>query len=153
VKKFKLSICAITIALAFNMNAHSESMSKSQYVAISKKIAAEYKASKLACDAFSGNAKDICLAEAKGKRSVAAAYLESAYQPSADNRYKARVAKADADYAVARQKCDDKAGNNKDVCIKEAKTINTSVISDAKLEKQSRKANAEASEKSIDAKD
>ncbi|HEY0841861.1 hypothetical protein [Methylotenera sp.] len=152
-KKFKLSILAITITLAFNMNASAESMSKNQYEATVKKINAEHKAAKLSCDAFSGNANDICMAEAKGKSNVAEANLEATYQPSADNRYKAHVAKADADYALAEQKCDDKAGNNKDVCLKEAKAVNTRLISDAKLEKQSRKANAEANEKSMDAKD
>ena len=32
-------------------------------------------------------------------------------------------AKADATYNVAKEKCDDKAGNAKDVCVQEAKAI------------------------------
>lgn len=152
-KKIKLSILTITIALAFNINANAESMSKNQYETTSKKIDVDYKAARSACDSLSANANDICLAEAKGRSSVAEANLEAVYKPTADNRYKAHVAKADADYAVAEQKCDDKAGNDKDVCMKEAKAINTRLIANAKLEKQSRKANAEANEKSMDAKD
>lgn len=31
-----------------------------------------------------------------------------------------RVAMADANYAVAKEKCDDFAGNVKDVCVKES---------------------------------
>jgi hypothetical protein len=31
------------------------------------------------------------------------------------------MAKVDADYAVAKEKCDDFSGNAKDVCVKEAK--------------------------------
>jgi len=57
----------------------------------------------------------------QGKEKVAKAELEARYKPSEKNRYQARVAQADADYSVAKEKCDDKAGNEKDVCVKEAK--------------------------------
>lgn len=152
-KNFKLSILTITIALAFNINANAEPISKSEYETTQKRIEADYKAAKAACGSLSGNANDICKAEAKGKSNIAEAELEATYKPSLDNIYKARVAKADASYAVAKQKCDDKSGNDKDVCLKEAKAINTRAISNAKLEKQSGKANTEANEKSMDAKD
>jgi len=50
---------------------------------------------------LSGNTKDICIAEAKGKEKVAKAELEARNEPTAKNRYDALIAKAEADYAVA----------------------------------------------------
>ncbi len=48
--------------------------------------AAQYKADKDACSSLSGNAKDICIAEAKGKDNVALADAEAAYQNTAKHR-------------------------------------------------------------------
>ena len=56
------------------------------------------------------------MAEAKGKESVAKAELEVEYKPSPKARYEARVAKAEADFKVAKEKCNDKGGNMKDLC-------------------------------------
>ena len=42
-------------------------------------------------------------------------------KPSIKTRYKARVAKADADYSVAIEKCGVLAGDAKGMCLKEAK--------------------------------
>jgi hypothetical protein len=123
VKKIKLSILSIAIALAFNINANAESMSKNQYESTSTKIDIDYKSAKSACDSLSANANDICLAEAKGKSSVAKANLEAVYKPSADNRYKAHVAKADADYAVAEQKCDVKLATIKTYASKKLRRL------------------------------
>ena len=36
---------------------------------------------------------------------------------------KVLVAKAESAYAVAKERCDDKSGNAKDVCVKEAKAV------------------------------
>ena len=44
----------------------------------------------------------------------------------------ALIARADAEYAVAKEKCDDFAGNAKDVCVKEAKATFTKAKVDAK---------------------
>jgi hypothetical protein len=62
-------------------------------------------------------------AEAKGKDKVAEAELEAQYKSSKKATYEVSVIRAEADYAVAREKCDDKAGNDKDVYVKEAKAL------------------------------
>ena len=81
---------------------------------------------------FDGNAEDICLAEAEGKEEVAKAELEARYKPSRENDYQVKVAKAKADYRVAKERCDDRSGNAKDVCLKEAKAAEAAAIADAK---------------------
>jgi hypothetical protein len=44
------------------------------------------------------------------------------------------VAKAEADYRVAKERCDDQAGNVKDVCLEEAKAAEAAAKADAKRE-------------------
>jgi uncharacterized membrane protein YqiK len=150
-KNFNISAIALAIGLIFSASAMAESMTKNQYKSHVKSIESEYKVDKTGCDSSAGNAKDICIAEAKGKQSVAKAELEANYKPSIKTRYDANVAKADADYSVAIEKCDDKAGNDKDVCVKEAKAAKVHQIADAKKQMKSKKANAEAKETSGDA--
>ena len=42
------------------------------------------------------------------------------------------IAKAEAEYAVAKERCDDQAGNAKDVCVKEAKSAQTAAKANAR---------------------
>ena len=85
-------------------------------------IEAEYKAEKARCDTMSGNAKDVCIKEAKGKENVAKASLDARADPSERNRRKVEEAKAEAKYEVAKERCDDmQAKDLKNACQKEAK--------------------------------
>jgi hypothetical protein len=104
------------------------------YVADKERIEREYKADKQRCDSLSGNAEDICEAEAKGREEVAKAQLEDKYRPSRESQYEVRAAKAKADYRVAKERCDDLSGNVKDVCLQEAKAAQAAAIADAKRE-------------------
>jgi hypothetical protein len=99
----------------------STPISKEAYTQAKKDADAQYKVDKDACSSLSGNAKDICVAEAKGKDKVTKADAEAAYANTPKARENARVAHAQAIYHVAIEKCDDLAGNRKDVCVKEAK--------------------------------
>jgi len=58
------------------------------------------------------------------------------------------VVKAEADHAAARQRCDDLAGNAKDVCIKQATAVETAAKADAKAQLTTANAKAVANEKS-----
>lgn len=149
----KLTLNALTLAvsLAFSAGAIAEGMSKVDYKAGKDKISAEYKTAKASCDSFSGNAKDVCKAEASGKEMVAGAELEASYHPDAKHRNDILIAKADADYGIAAEKCDDMAGNAKDVCVKEAKAAQTASKADAKAKMKAAEANAVANEKVVDA--
>ena len=150
-KKLNISVIAVAIGLAFSFGAMAQSMSKDEYRAGTDTIVAEFKSAKASCDALSANAKDVCMAEANGKEKVAKAELEARYKPSEKARYDARVAKAQADYSVAKEKCDDKAGNEKDVCVKEAKAAETRAKADAKAQMKISQANRAAKETSGEA--
>jgi hypothetical protein len=100
---------------------------------------------------MSGNAKDICMAEASGKEKVAKAELEANYKPSGKASRKVRDEKVEADYKVAMEKCNDKGGNVKDVCVKEAKAAMKSAKADAKANKKVGEARKDATEDKRDA--
>ena len=110
-------------------------LSKDGYAMAKTDADAQYKVDKDACASLAGNAKDICMAEAKGKDNVAKADAEAAYQNTAKHRENARVARAQANYDVANEKCDDLAGNAKDVCVKEAKAGLVKGKADAKVDR------------------
>ena len=149
--KFNIAPIAMALGLAFSTVAMAQAVSKEDYQTGKDRIAAEYKSDKTGCSSLSGNANDICMAQAHGKEKVAMANLEASYKPTVKNHYEARVAKAEADYSVAKQRCDNLAGNAKDVCVKEAQAAETAAKADAKAQMKTSEANATANEKSTDA--
>lgn len=150
--KPNINAIALAFTLAFSVSAMAEGvMSKTDYKAAKEKIAADYKLAKSACDPLSGNAKDICVVAAKGNMNVSQAELHAGDEPGLKARYKVSIAKAEADYAVANERCDDKSGNVKDICVKEAKAAQAIAKADAKAKMKSADANATANEKATDA--
>ena len=121
------------VALCAASGAFGANMSKPEYTAAKDRIEADYKADRNACDKFSGNTKDICKEKAQGKEKVALAELEYSDSGKPADATKVAVARADAGYAVAKQMCDDKSGNAKDVCVSEAKATRTKALTDARL--------------------
>jgi hypothetical protein len=113
----------------------STPMTKDNYAMAKKDADAQYKIDKEACSSLNGNAKDICVAEAKGKDNAAKADAEALYANTPKARESARVAHAKATYDVSVEKCDDLAGNRKDVCVKEAKAAFVRAKADAKVDR------------------
>lgn len=142
--KMKFNVIAGAITLALSSGVMAQMMSKDQYKSAKDGIAADYKTAKVDCDSFAGNAKDICMAQANGKEKVAITELDAENNPSANARYKVRIARADADYAVAKEKCDDRAGNIKDVCMKQAKAAEVAAKADATVQMKTANANEKA---------
>ena len=139
-------------ASAAQMNAPMTApISKASYTQAAKDADAQYKIDKDACAPLSGNAKDICVAEAKGKASVAKAEAEAAYKHTPAARENARIAHAQANYNVAIEKCDDLAGNRKDVCVKEAKSELVKGKANAKVDRVAADTNKEAATKQAEA--
>ena len=110
-------------------------ISKDAYDTAVRNADTQNRMDKDACSSRSGNAKDICLAEANGKEKVAKADAEAAYRNTPIARESARVTRAEATYGVAKEKCDDLAGNTKDVCAKEADAALVKAKADAKVDR------------------
>ncbi len=131
----KLNVTLAVVGFSFSLGVMAEqNMPYDVYMADKDRIQREYDVDKERCDSLAGNAEDICEAEAKGKKEVAEAELEARYKPSRKASYEVAVAKAEADYRVAKERCDDQAGNVKDVCLEEAKAAEAAAKADAKRE-------------------
>jgi hyperosmotically inducible protein len=102
------------------------------YRNVSQKAATEYKAATAKCDAKSGNDKDVCMAEAKAARARTESEAIAKYNNSEKGRAGARSKVAEADYEVAKAKCDAKSGAEKDSCMDNAKSVRTAALADAK---------------------
>lgn len=148
---FSLKWVALAAGLAFGAAVSAQSLPKDDYRAGKDRIATESKAAKAACTELFGNARSVCEAEASGAGKVAGAELDASYEPTLKSRNEVRVVKAEADHAVARQRCDDLAGNAKEVCIKEAAALETAAKADAKARLTTAKAKAVANERSASA--
>ncbi len=148
----KLTIALMSAAaLGLSGTALAQTMSKDAHDTAIKNAEAQYKVDKANCDGMSGNAKDVCVEEAKGKEKVAKADADAALQNTPKAREEARLARADATYSVAKEKCDDLAGNNKDVCVKEANAAHVKAKADAKVDRVAADTRKDANEKLSDA--
>lgn len=146
----KLMISAIGAALALAFSAGvmaAPTMSKADYKAAQDSIAADYKSAKAACESKTANAKDICMAEAHGRQKVAMAELNARNTPSSNTRLAVLLAKADSDYALAKEKCDDRTGSDKQVCVKEARSAHASATAAARAEEKTASKPASTSKK------
>jgi hypothetical protein len=141
---------ALASMLAFSAT-HAAGMSKEEHKAAEDRIEAEYKSAKAACDGMKDNAKDICNAEAKAKQKVAKAELDAQSSGKPADRTKVAMTRAEANYEIAKEKCDDLKGNDKDVCMKQAKATETKAKADAKAAKETSEARKDASEDKRDA--
>jgi hypothetical protein len=126
-------------------------ISKDAYDLAIKNAEAQYKVNMDACSSRSGNAKDICLAEANGKEKVAKGDAEAAYKNTPTAREGARVTRAEATYNVAKEKCDELSGNPKDVCVKEADAALVKAKADAKVDRVAADTRQESATKQADA--
>jgi hypothetical protein len=126
-------------------------MSKDSYTAAKTSADAQYKIDNDACASMSGNAKDICVAQAKGNEGIAKADAEAAYENTPTAREAARVAHAHARHDVSVEKCDDLAGNRKDVCVKEADAALVKAKADAKVDRVAADSRQDAAAKQADA--
>ena len=154
---FTIQHCKTAAAMAalstafITSGAFAATMARADYSSTKDRISAEYKAAKALCDPLTGNQKDICKEQAKGKEKVARAELEYNYTGKMADSNKIAVAKADSTYAVAKEMCDDKAGKDKNVCVTEAKATRTKALADAKLNKKVGEARMDAVEDKRDA--
>ena len=110
-------------------------INRTDYLAGKDRISADYKVDKAACGQTTANAKDICMLQAKGKEAVARAELEAGYTGKPADAAKVPVVRADTAFKIAKERCDDLAGNPKASCRTEAKAAHEKALADAKLSK------------------
>ena len=106
--------------------------------------ASNYKVARARCDAIAGNPKDVCVAEAKAARVRTEEEAGAYYKNTLKAYTKSRVKIAEATYDLDKAKCGALAGNQKDVCISQAKATLISVQADAKADSKTIEARADA---------
>lgn len=146
--KYRRSPLLAALAAAFTLSFAATAPQAADDMRAQQKdrIEADSKAAREACGRLSGNARDICTAEARGKEKIALAELEAGREGGGGMGGKSKVAeaRAEAAYEVAKEKCDDRAGNDKDVCMKDAKAAHTRAKADAQAARTSADARREA---------
>ncbi len=113
-----------------------QAQSQAAYMAGKARISAELEADVHACAVHAGNARDVCLAQANAKKEIARAELKygSSDKPADANRV--LKARAEAAYSVAWQKCHAQAGNTRDLCVTQAKAIETRELAAVKAKQK-----------------
>lgn len=147
--KFQIIPTVALLAMAIALPA--QALTKTEYKAAGQLLTGDRKAAVTACSSATGNAKSLCVVEAKGKYEIASAELDAKYKPSAKADRKVRDKRADAAYDIAKAKCSDLSGNPKDVCVKDAKAAKVAAKADAKVAKVASEANVDTSKKVAEA--
>ena len=122
----KLLLALLTTAslTAMSLNttaAEKMGHTKAEYNAAKARADADYNAARTHCKDISGNDRDVCVQKAKAARSKAKAEAKANFEGTGEAKLDAREEIIEADYKVAKEKCDSLAGDAKDVCVAEAK--------------------------------
>lgn len=125
------TLTAITLCAA-SAFVSAQTMNKAEYDAAKDRIEMNAKNDKKACDAMKDNAKDVCQVEAKSKEKVEKAELENKYKATPGNARKVEEVKADTAYDIAKEKCEDQAGDAQKVCKADAKAVHERAAKAAK---------------------
>ena len=119
---------------------------KAAYKAANEQAALNYKLAHAECEKITGNPKDVCIAEAKAVRAYDEAVAQAQYTNTLRAYTKARIKIADANYDVDLARCNALTGNDKDVCVKLAKSTKVAALADAKADKKVIEARSDARE-------
>jgi len=116
----KKHLLMLAIASGCFVAGQASAMTSDEYKVAKEKVEADYKVAMAQCKTMKDNAKDICEEEAKGKQNVSKAELEQQYKPSDSHARAVEEEKVKAQYAVAKERCDDQTGDAKSACQKQA---------------------------------
>jgi hypothetical protein len=148
---YRLNCCAallaaMTLGLASGGAQAAPDEAKLVYKQAQDNAAAAYKVARARCDAIAGNPKDVCVAEAQAARVRAEEEAGAYYKNTLKAFTASRMKIADANYDLDKAKCGAFAGNEKDVCVSQAKATLVATQADAKADKKAMEARADARE-------
>jgi hypothetical protein len=138
------SIASLTLLASSAAMAATNVEAKAAYTQAKDRAAADYKAARTRCDAITGNPKDVCVAEAKAARVRTEEEANALYRNTLKAFTKSRLNIADANYDLDKAKCAALTGNDKDVCVQQAKATLIAAQADAKADKKAMEARNDA---------
>jgi hypothetical protein len=124
---------------------------KAAYAQAKDRAAADYKVARAKCDAITGNPKDVCVAEAKAARVHAEQEAGAMYHNTLKAYTDSRLKIASANFDLDKVKCKALTGNDKDVCMTQAKATMVAAQADAKADKKAIEARTDARDDKITA--
>jgi hypothetical protein len=136
--KLSMHSIAAAVALAFAFSAQAAQESRTDTRDAQQRINQEHRAAMDRCKGMSGNAEDVCKAEADGKKKVAEAELKLQRDNTAENRRNVAETKAKAQYEVEKQRCDDLKGDAKNACQNQAQANRDRAMASARGQTQDR---------------
>lgn len=122
----------------------ASSEAKAVFVQAKDRAEADYKAARARCDVITGNPKDVCVAEAKAMRVRTVEEANALYRNTLKAYTASRLKIADANYDLDKVKCAALTGNDKDVCVSQAKATLVAAQADAKADKKAIEARTDA---------
>lgn len=114
---------ALLVANLTVVAAEKTAQTKAEFNAAKARAEAGYNAARSQCKNFSGNDRDICQKQAEANLTKAKAQARANYEGTGEAQLDAREDMIEADYKVAKEKCDSLSGDAKDVCLAEAKAV------------------------------
>ena len=117
---------------------------KAAYHLARDNAAASYKNGRAACDAITGNPKAVCIADAKAARVRTEEEANAYYLNTLKAFTQSRMRIAAANFERDKARCNALTGNEKDVCISEAKAALISLQADARADNKTIEARADA---------
>ncbi len=148
VNKSVLVKCPVIVAAMIGSSlAQASTLTRDDYNAEKTRIESEYRAGDLRCGVLAGHAKDQCVQEATFNEKVALANLEYRYTGAKSDERKYVTVKAEADYAVAKEKCEVRTGSDKAMCMKEARSAQAKSLPDVKTGKEAGNSGGNAAKK------
>jgi hypothetical protein len=133
------------------VSAAADNDAKGEYRQAVDHAGASYRAQQQRCASLAGNDRDICLEQAQAERKRAEAEALARLRNTPKARVEARIAIADAEYAVARARCKAQHGNDRDICMQQAKASNTALKADARSDLRVTEARNKARDEKRDA--
>ncbi|WP_229509579.1 BON domain-containing protein [Massilia sp. CCM 8734] len=137
-KPIVATLLATALSAAFASAYAAETTTKTDtatYRTMTQKADADYKLASAQCKDMSGNARNLCMEEAKVTRARADLAALTDYNNTLKGRTKARTELANADYSLAKVKCADTSGAEKDSCMSNARAVHTAALADVKADR------------------
>ena len=106
-------------------------MTRTAYRAALDRASSDYNRKRAGCRSLKGNERTVCVAEAKAESTKAQSAAEAAFRNTPRARMDARVAAANADYSVAKARCNERSGSERRACLKTAKDRQSQAIAAA----------------------
>jgi hypothetical protein len=132
------------VALAAALAAAAAHAAEPNVAAELVRIDAEFDAARERCDDRAGQAKNVCLAEARAERRVRKVEVAARGEGTPKARYDAKIARAEAEFDVQKERCGEQAGAARDGCIAEARTREAKAKDEARAERREAEGRSEA---------